>query len=125
MNLLLDTHALLWALADVEELHPVARDAIEDTGNEVFASAASVWEMAIKSSLGKLDMPDDLSDQLTWAGIRSLPVVVRHAHAVKDLPMHHRDPFDRLLVSQARLEGLTLVTRDATITQYQIDTLKC
>lgn len=123
-RLLLDTHALLWALGEPDLLSAGARAAIEDRTNEVFVSAASAWEIGIKSGLGKLRVPDDLEDQIRRSGFVAVPVDVAVAFAVRDLPAHHRDPFDRLLVAQARRDQLTLVTRDATITQYAVRVLQ-
>lgn len=119
-RLLLDTHALLWALGDPGLLTPAARDAISDPANEVFVSAASAWEMAIKVALGKLRVPDDLEEQIRISGFVALPVDIDVAFSVRLLPPHHRDPFDRLLVAQAQRDQLTLVTRDASIRQYSV-----
>lgn len=119
-RLLLDTHALLWALSDPDRLAPDARGAILDPANEVFVSAASAWEMAIKAGLDKLRYPDDLEEQLTLSGFVALPVDIAVALSVRLLPRHHRDPFDRLLVAQAQRDQLTLVTRDASIRQYAV-----
>ncbi|MEX0658472.1 MAG: type II toxin-antitoxin system VapC family toxin [Egibacteraceae bacterium] len=123
MNLLLDTHALLWALADEPTLANGARDAITDGRNRVLVSTVSVWEIVIKKALGKLHAPDDLPQQLTSARLEPLEITITHALAVGDLPDHHTDPFDRMLVAQARTEGLTLVTRDARIAQYDVAVL--
>lgn len=117
---LLDTHALLWSLALPERLHAEARQAIKDPQNTVFVSTASVWEMAIKSALDKLDMPDDLEDQLRLNRFDVLEITLVHAQAVEYLPMLHRDPFDRMLVVQALNEGLTLLTRDPLVQQYAV-----
>jgi len=105
---LLDTHALLWWLADDIRLADAARAAIADSANDAFVSAASAWEIAIKARLGKVSMPDDLGEQLAANSFTPLPVQLTHALAVRHLPDHHRDPFDRLLVAQAQVEGLTL-----------------
>lgn len=123
MNLLLDTHAVLWALAGDPTLSEEARRAITDGRNRVFVSAASVWEMTIKSGLGKLSMPGDLPAQLLAARFDPLEVSVGHALAVGELPPHHNDPFDRMLVAQARVEQLALITRDARIGQYDVEIL--
>lgn len=119
-RLLLDTHAVLWALSEPGLLAPHARTAISDPANEVFVSAASAWEMAMKMGLGKLRVPDDLEDQLRSSGFVALPVDTAVAFSVRLLPHHHRDPFDRLLVAQALQHQLTLVTRDAVIRQYPV-----
>lgn len=123
MRLLLDTHALLWWLGDDARLAAPARAAVADASNDVLVSAASAWELAIKARLGKVSMPDDLGEQLAVNGFAPLAVDVRHALAVQNLPDHHRDPFDRLLVAQAQIEGLTLVTADESIPQYDVAVL--
>lgn len=123
MNLLLDTHTLLWALADDPTLTGDAREAIVDGRNDVLVSAVSAWEITIKRALGKLRAPDDLPDQLARARFAPLDVTIEHALAVGELPDHHADPFDRMLVAQARTERLTLVTRDAHIARYDVDVL--
>ena len=123
MKLLLDTHALLWWLADDARLAEPARAEIADAANTVCVSAASAWELAIKARLGRLSMPDDLGQQLLANSIVPMPVEVRHALAVRLLPDHHRDPFDRLLVAQAKTEGLTIVTADQSIPRYDVPVL--
>ena len=123
MKLLLDTHALLWWLADDARLAEPARAEIADAANTVWVSAASAWELAIKARLGKLSMPDDLGQQLLANSFVPMPVEVRHALAVRLLPDHHRDPFDRLLVAQAKTEGLTIVTADQSIPRYDVPVL--
>lgn len=123
MRLLLDTHVLLWWLADDPRLAEPARLAIGAGENDVVVSAASAWEIAIKSRLGKVSAPGDLEQQLADNGFLPLAVEVRHALGVRDLPDHHRDPFDRLLVAQAQIEGLTLVTVDPTIARYDVPVL--
>lgn len=123
MRLLLDTHALLWALGLPDELRPEARLAIEDIRNDVFVSAASAWEIAIKRALGRLDAPTDLVEATRVVGFGELPIRVAHALAVERLPPLHRDPFDRMLVAQAVVEGLTIVTRDPHFEPYGVDVL--
>lgn len=123
MNLLLDTHALLWALADDERLSAPARGALIDGHNRVLVSAVSGWEITIKKGLGKLRAPDDLPEQLVARRFAPLDVTFAHGLAVGELPDHHADPFDRLLIAQARTEGLTLVTRDERIPRYDVATL--
>lgn len=122
MRLLLDTHALLWWLAD-RELSKPARRAIGDPANDVFVSAVSAWEIAIKASLGKLKAPDDLADCLDEGGFETLPLRVDHALAAGALPRHHDDPFDRALIAQASIESLTVVTRDERFDAYGVDLL--
>lgn len=120
MRLLLDTHAALWWLAADERLGEQAVAELEDDANEVLLSAAVVWEVAIKRSLGKLDSPDDFAVTLLRAGVRALPVRIEHASAVERLPWHHRDPFDRLLVAQATFEGAALVSGDERLRPYGV-----
>lgn len=122
MRLLLDTHALLWWLAD-EGLTDRARDAIADPDNVVMVSAASAWEISIKKALGKLSAPDDLERQVDESGFVPLSISVRHGIAAGQLPRHHDDPFDRVLIAQAYAEGLTIVTRDKRFADYNVATL--
>jgi PIN domain nuclease of toxin-antitoxin system len=122
MRLLLDTHALLWWLAD-EGLSARAREAVADPANLVAVSAASAWEISIKKALGKLAAPDDLEHQLEAGGFEPLPISVAHAVAAGHLPRHHEDPFDRMLIAQALAEGLTVVTRDKRFDDYGIPLL--
>lgn len=121
MRLLLDTHALLWWLADDPTLSAEAISAVGEAGNSVYVSAVSAWEIAIKRSIGKLRAPDNLEDQLSAHRFTPLPIQFRHALAVGKLPHHHRDPFDRLLIAQALAEGLTIVTRDIHMPRYGVD----
>ena len=123
MRLLLDTHVVLWALADPERLRPSARAAIIDPANDVLASAATAWEIAIKTALGKLTAPTDLLRALDDSGIETLPITAVHALAAGALPPLHSDPFDRMLVAQAQAEGLALVTRDPKIAAYEVSVL--
>lgn len=108
---LVDTHVLLWAFADDPRLSRRHRD-ILGSDAEVLVSVASIWEMSIKISLGKLEAFGDIPGTIERAGYRTPPILARHAEAVRDLPWHHRDPFDRILVAQARHEGLRLLTVD-------------
>jgi PIN domain nuclease of toxin-antitoxin system len=126
MKLLLDTHAFLWFVVGDERLSRKARRALEDDEAELYLSAASVWEMAIKSSLGRLSLPAPLNAYMAEkaaSGFRMLPVEWQHAAAVETLPRHHGDPFDRLLVAQALVEDLTVVTGDAVFRSYGADVL--
>jgi PIN domain nuclease of toxin-antitoxin system len=120
MNLLLDTHALLWALHTPERLSQEARAAIGDGSRLVYFSAASVWELAIKSSRGKLDIDADFLRAAELSRFSELPVRSEHAWAVRDLPPFHGDPFDRILISQAMVEKLTIVTRDHLFSEYGV-----
>ena len=121
MRLLLDTHVLLWAAGEPERLRPSARFLIEDPENEPHFSAASLWEVAIKSGLGRDDFrvdPRVLRRALLEHGYTELPITGAHAVAVDLLPPIHRDPFDRLLVAQAQIEAMTLLTADTTVAEY-------
>ena len=120
MRLLLDTHAALWWLSGDERVGDQATAELEDDANEVLLSAAVVWEAAIKQSLGKLGAPSDFVATFLEVGVRPLPVSVEHAEAVERLPLHHRDPFDRLLVAQATVEGAALVSGDAALRPYGV-----
>ncbi|MCY4376427.1 MAG: type II toxin-antitoxin system VapC family toxin [Spirochaetaceae bacterium] len=119
-RLLLDTHALLWVLEDDVALDESARSAIVDPDNDVFVSSISMWEISIKRSLGKLKAPEDLLSTVEASGFRELPVTFVHADQAGGLPPHHRDPFDRMLVAQAQVEGLTIVTHDSVIAKYGV-----
>ena len=123
MNLLLDTQIALWWLGDTPELPDEVRVAVQDTDNVVYVSAASIWEIAIKRALGKLEVDDDYVTEIAEQGFVELPVRWQHAERVEALPMLHRDPFDRLLIAQAQALGLTLVTTDATIAEYAVNVL--
>ena len=118
MRLLLDTHVFLWWCADDPRLTGRERAAIGSAANDVFLSAASVWEMAIKQGLGRLEIPEPASAAAARLGIEALPVTFEHAEATLELPPLHRDPFDRLLVAQAGTEGLTLLTHDPLLRAY-------
>jgi PIN domain nuclease of toxin-antitoxin system len=127
VNLLLDTHTLVWWLVANRRLGRRAREAIVDPDNEVWISAATIWEIAIKTSLERLDLGEPpetcLPRELRHHEFRELPVTPAHAYGVRTLPWIHKDPFDRLLVSQAKAEGLTLVTSDRLMTGYGVELL--
>jgi len=123
MRLLLDTHALLWWLEGGHALAAGARTAIGSPDSLVYVSAASAWEMSIKRGKGRLDSPSDVLDAIDANGFRELPIMVSHAQSVGGLPPHHADPFDRILIAQAMLEGLTIVTRDPAFSHYDIPLL--
>lgn len=120
MNLLLDTHVLLWWLDNPGQLSEAAREAIACSTNVVYVSAVSAWEMVIKKALGKLDAPENLGEVLRECHFTPLPITVAHALAVQALPILHRDPFDRMLVAQALAEGMTIVTRDPQVLRYNV-----
>jgi PIN domain nuclease of toxin-antitoxin system len=119
LRLLLDTHALLWWLAD-EELTPEARMLIADPENSVAVSAASAWEISVTRALGKLTAPDDLDKQILNSGFEPLAINFSHAMAAGQLPRHHDDPFDRMLIAQAQLEQMSIVTRDKRFGDYRV-----
>ena len=124
MNLLLDTHTILWWLAGAE-LSSEARELIEDGSRLAAVSAASAWEVAIKRALGKLDSPDGFAAAVLRGGFEPLAITHEHAEAAGALPVHHRDPFDRLLVAQAQLENLVIVSRDRVFERYDVATVAC
>lgn len=118
MRLLLDTHVFLWAVAGSPSLKPASRRLIE-SAEEVHVSAASIWEVAIKACLGKIEAdPQQLAQAIAASGFLELPVRAAHAAAVAELALHHGDPFDRILVAQALSEPLRLLTADAVLAQY-------
>lgn len=123
MKLLVDTHIVLWWLAGDDRLSNHARDVIAAPQNTLFVSVASVWELRIKEAIGKLVLPTDFSDVLANEPFDPLPVTIAHAHALAPLPLHHRDPFDRILIAQALVEGLKILTHDAAFKQYDVDHL--
>ena len=123
-RLLLDTHAFLWWVDDAPELSAAARRAIGDVSNECCLSVASCWEMAIKASLGKLRLAKTVerfvSEQVTANGFTLLNIELRHTAKVEKLPFHHRDPFDRLLIAQAMMEKLSIVSADSIFSDYGV-----
>jgi PIN domain nuclease of toxin-antitoxin system len=127
VKLLLDTHAFLWFIAGSEKLSATARELIEDSANQPFLSAASLWEMAIKLSLGRLHLgrpfEDLIPEQMRLNGIQLLGIELEHVTPVTTLPFHHRDPFDRLLVAQAMVEQMTIVSADPAFDAYPIERL--
>jgi PIN domain nuclease of toxin-antitoxin system len=127
VRLLLDTHVFLWWLRNDRRLGRGARDAIADPGSEVRVSAASIWEIALKAAVGKLDWRDGPSTTLATcihdSGFDELPVTAAHAAAVRDLPRRHVDPFDRLLLAQAAVEGLRFVSADEALRLHRADVI--
>lgn len=120
MKLLVDTHVLIWAVLADAALPERFRTALSDPDAEVHVSAVSVWEVTIKRALGKLTVPADLFDQAEASGCVALPITWDHARAVEALPLHHADPFDRMLIAQARVEGLTLMSADRAFAAYDV-----
>jgi PIN domain nuclease of toxin-antitoxin system len=127
MNLLIDTHVFIWWDDDYEQLPEPLQDELANPQNTIYLSLASVWEMQIKTQLGKLKfsvpLPQKVQDQQSKNRIELLPITKAHIYAVDELPFHHRDPFDRLLIAQARTDNLILVTHDTNIQQYSVITL--
>jgi PIN domain nuclease of toxin-antitoxin system len=123
MSLLLDTHIALWAITGDATLGEEFLDRLR-RDPDIFLSPVSLWEITIKQATGKLAGPADLAERVRDVGFRELPVTYAHAIAASRLPAHHRDPFDRMLVAQAAVEGLTLVSRDESIARYDVDILK-
>lgn len=127
MKALLDTHTFLWWNLDDPQLSEVVRDLISDGRNEIYLSAASTWEIAIKAAKGRLELPTTpsqfVANSLSANRFRPLAIKLSHALEVYDLPPHHVDPFDRLLIAQSRLEDLPLLTADTQVTRYDIETI--
>ncbi len=120
MDVLLDTRVLLWTLTAPDRLGGSAKAVLADPQTRFLVSAATLWEIAIKQALGHLRAPEELPDLLEAQGFLSLPVRAEHAWRVRSLPLHHRDPFDRLLVAQAQVEKLCLVTHDRRLERYDV-----
>jgi len=129
VKLLLDTQVWLWSLVSPERLTPAVASLLSDAANDLYLSAASCWEIAIKYQLGKLPLPEDPEDfippRLLRDGIQGLPVSLQHASRVARLPGHHRDLFDRLLVSQGQIEKLALVSSDPIFSRYDVELIRC
>ncbi len=127
MMILLDTHAFLWWITDDQRLSNHAREIISNGDNELFLSAASGWEITIKVQIGRLNLPDEpkrfIPEQRKLNFIQSLPIQMSHALHVSTLPDYHRDPFDRLLVAQAQLEGMPILSADPQIAHYQVEVI--
>jgi PIN domain nuclease of toxin-antitoxin system len=126
MRLLLDTHAFLWWVFDDPKVSPAARDLIADPAAEILFSVVNAWEIVIKARAGRLDLPADapgfVADQVRRNAFRVLPVELRHALQVHRLPDHHKDPFDRLLVAQAQVEAVPVVSCDPLVATYEVET---
>nr|WP_294507953.1 type II toxin-antitoxin system VapC family toxin [uncultured Rhodopila sp.] len=124
MKLLLDTHILIWAISQPSRLDQRTQAAVASPANQVFVSAASAWEIAIKHALGRLTFPVDRFEEiLQRMGFDALPIGLGHAVAAGRLPRHHDDPFDRMLIAQAQSEGLTLVSTDRAMMRYEVSVL--
>ncbi len=123
MKLLLDTHILLWWLSQNQKLLPTEKEIITDPDNLILISAATAWEIVVKKMIGKLEAPDDLPAALAANNFLELPITIKHSQKLYQLPLHHQDPFDRIMVAQAMSEDLTFMTRDPKIALYDIKTL--
>ncbi|HVB52720.1 MAG TPA: type II toxin-antitoxin system VapC family toxin [Candidatus Acidoferrales bacterium] len=123
MSLLLDTHILLWWLSDDPLLPTAAREAIASPESEVLVSVATTWEIAIKQAAGRLEAPVDLMEVVEANDFETLPITAAHTLAAGALPLHHSDPFDRMLIAQARAESLTLISMDHRFPQYDVNLL--
>jgi PIN domain nuclease of toxin-antitoxin system len=123
VRLLLDTHALLWALDASPRLSSTVRALLEDTGNEILVSAVSAWEIAVKVGLGRLEVPDDLEEVVQAAGFLRRHITFADAGQLRALPMHHRDPFDRMLIAQALVDGIPIASADARLRAYPVQLL--
>jgi PIN domain nuclease of toxin-antitoxin system len=121
LRLLLDTHAALWWLRNDGDLGEAAIDELADESNDVLLSAVVVWEIAVKRALGKLEASEDVIQMIRSYDVRGLPITLAHAAEVERLPPHHRDPFDRMLVAQAMLEGAAIVSRDEKLRPYDVE----
>lgn len=124
MQILLDTHILLWWLTDSSKLSSKARELIADPANTIIVSAATAWEISIKQTLGKISIEGDLETEVRANGFGSLPIGFSHAAAVRDLPAIHRDPFDRILIAQAQVENLSILTADRHISKYPVTVIQ-
>jgi len=122
-RILLDTHALIWWMNGDQSLGEFAFECIENENNQVYVSAASVWEMSIKRQLGKLECPLDLDSVIEKMGFSKLPISVFHGEQAGQLPVHHKDPFDRMLIAQAQAEGLQIITKDEHFPSYGISVI--
>jgi PIN domain nuclease of toxin-antitoxin system len=123
LKLLLDANAFIWAYARPTELSPAARRALNDVANDRLVSIASLWEIAIKMSVGKLAFSENFARALDDIAATSLPITLVHVARVRILPFHHRDPFDRMMIAQAMEEGMTIVTRDRRVAAYGVPVL--
>ena len=123
MNYLLDTHVFLWMLADPARLNEKATRIIQNPNKSVYVSVVTAVEIAIKKKLGKLDAPDGLAAEIRSRGLLELPLRYTHGEAMQNLPDHHSDPFDRMLIAQAQCEGFTIITHDGKFANYPVAVL--
>ena len=124
MKYLLDTHTLLWTIFEPDKLSTEAQETIRDRQNIICVSLISLWEISIKQSIGRLDIPEEFYKVVRTGGFEILPLTMMQIEQYQSLPLHHRDPFDRMLVVQAQQQKLTLITRDSEISKYNLEILK-
>jgi PIN domain nuclease of toxin-antitoxin system len=124
MRILIDSHILYWSIVEPEKVKPSLAKDLMDGDNQVWASAVGIAELRIKQCIGKLKLPDDFDGLIENTGFETLPFRASHAHWLAELPLHHRDPFDRMLIAQALSEGLTIATADAMFSRYPVSILK-
>jgi PIN domain nuclease of toxin-antitoxin system len=124
LKYLLDTHTLIWWLANDATLSQTAKKIIANPDNLIFVSAASAWEIAIKKQIGKLNIPDDLEIQIEQNDFQPLSINISHAAYIEKLPLHHKDPFDRIIIAQAICEKMKIITRDKKFDAYQVDVIQ-
>ena len=124
MNFILDTHLLIWSINEPSKLSKNTLNIVSNTDNTIFVSAATLWELQIKKSLGKITLPDNFSSLLEKGGFELLNIQINHINKIDILPSIHRDPFDRMLIAQSICENIPLVTNDIEIMKYNLDNLK-
>ncbi|MGL5941208.1 MAG: type II toxin-antitoxin system VapC family toxin [Waterburya sp.] len=124
MKFLLDTHSLLWTVFEPDKLSTEAQEIIVDQQNIICVSLISLWEISIKQNIGRLDIPKEFFEIVTTGGFEMLPLSIAQIEQYQKLPLHHRDPFDRMLIVQAKEQKLILITRDSEISKYDIKLLK-
>lgn len=123
-HFLLDTHVFIWLMQADKRINPNLRTLIQDPTNNIFISVATVWEIVIKKGLRKIKVPKDIEGGIKYAGLSIMPIELSHVLYVEDLPVYHKDPFDRILIAQAKVENLTFITHDKQIWKYDVDALK-
>lgn len=124
MKFLLDTHCLLWTVFEPDRLSTQAQETIANQNQIICVSLISLWEISIKQNIGRLDIPKEFFEVVTTGGFEMLPVTLAQIEQYRNLPLHHRDPFDRMLVVQARQQKLVLITRDSEISKYDLEIIK-
>ena len=123
-RVLLDTHVFLWWLEDNKRLNEQVKSIIENGENEIFVSAVTSWEISIKKSIGKLEAPDDIDAIVEKERFCKLPISLHHGEVAGQLPNYHKDPFDRMLIAQAQVEGLSIITADSIFSDYKVNSIK-